>query len=213
MGIQKIVEWFLPKQDGFFILLEEQGKILNRAAITLSGFSTPGISNEQISRDVQEIEHEGDAVVQKVEEELAATFVTPLDREDIHKLSTEIDDVIDFCNSAARVCVLYGVDKPTEPMKELVRILAECATEIHMVLPSLRAKDYSKFLDTKRNIKRLEKEADEVYRGAVGKLFHTEGLDYKTFVSQKSVLEKLESAIDRCDDIACVLANVAIKHG
>lgn len=213
MNFQKIVDWFLPKQDGFFILLETQGKILHRAAMTLSSFSNPKISTEETSLAIQEIEHEGDVLVQKVEEDLAATFVTPLDREDIHKLSTEIDDVIDFCNSAARVCVLYGVDRPTAPMIELVRILVECATEIHMVMPSLRSKEYSKFIETKRNIKKLEKEADEVYRSAVGKLFHSEGLEYKTFISQKSVLEKLESAIDRCDDIACVLANVAIKHG
>lgn len=212
MGFQNIVQWFLPKEDKFFTLLEQQSEVLLKAATTLAAFSNTDVATEQLSNSVQDIEHEGDELVQLLEQELALTFVTPIDREDIHTLSTEIDDVIDFCNSAARVCVLYDINRPTVPMTELMKVLVECTTELHAALPALRAKDYVKFLDTKRKVKRLEKEADTIYRNAVDALFHTENLDYKIFVSQKSVLEKLESAVDRCDDIACVLATLAIKH-
>lgn len=212
MSFQSFIQWFLPKEDKFFAVLEQQGEVLFRAAASLAAFSNSSASTLQLSQVVQNIEHEGDELVQTLEQELALTFVTPIDREDIHTLSTEIDDVIDFCNSAARVCVLYGIKRPTQPMIDLMNILVECTTEIHAALPSLQRKDYAKFLETKRKIKKLEKEADTTYRNAVSELFHTENLDYKTFVSQKSVLEKLESAVDRCDDIACVLATLAIKH-
>lgn len=211
MSFNSMVQWFLPKEDKFFLLLEKQGEVLYKAASTLSDFSNKTVSNDQISKSVQDIEHEGDDLVQTLEEELAKTFVTSIDREDIHQLSTEMDDVIDFCNSAARVCVLYGVEHPTEPMTDLMKILVSCATEIHSALPSLRSKNYSKFLETKRAVKLLEKNADSVYRNAVSSLFHSD-INYKSFISQKSVLEKLESAVDRCDDIACALANLAIKH-
>lgn len=211
MNINSIIKLFLPKEDKFFLLLEQQAKVLEKAAGTFLGFSNQNISNEEIAKSVQDIEHEGDSLVEALEQELNKTFITPIDREDIHQLSTEIDDVIDFCNSAARVCVLYGVEHPTEPMIKLMNILVACSKEINETLPYLKKNDFEKLSSSKKTVKTLEKEADLIFREAVSNLFHSD-IEYKVLLREKSVLEKLESAIDRCEDITELFANLAIKH-
>jgi len=211
MNFNKLIKYLLPKEDKFFVLLEQQARVLNKAALTLSEFTDSKVSIADVAKSVQDIEHEGDKLVCSLEEELNKTFVTPIDREDIHQLSTEIDDVIDFCNSAARVCMLYGVKAPSEPMANLMQLLVSCAKEINDTLPFLKKNDFEKLMSAKKTVKALEKEADTVYRTAVGNLFNSD-IDYKAFIAEKSILEKLESAVDRCDDITTLFANLAIKH-
>src|SRR5664279_37488 len=104
MGLQAIVRWFLPREDQFYGVLEDQAAVAQEAARTAG----------------QELEHKGDRIAHEVEESIARTFVTPIDREDLQKLSQELDDVLDLMNGAARACVLYGVERPTAPMVGLI---------------------------------------------------------------------------------------------
>jgi predicted phosphate transport protein (TIGR00153 family) len=214
MGFQTIIKWFLPKEDKFYEILEKQGNLTHETAIALSLFSDGTKTNSQISESIQFLEHEGDRLVFTIEEALAKTFVTPIDREDIHNLSIELDDVIDFCNQAARSAVLFNVTKPTDAMVKLTNILVKCTQHLSEVIPSLRKANFENFYKIKNEVRVLEKEADKIYREEISNIFASTITDnFKNFFSQKEVLNKLENAIDRCEDILQLLVNLAVKHG
>lgn len=214
MGLQSLIQRLLPKEDKFYVILEKQGACSFRAATALAAFANPGQTNVQTANDIQDIEHEGDALVTSLEEELAKTFVTPIDREDIYKLSVEVDDVIDFCNQAARACVLFNVQEPTVAMTQLMDNLVKCTRHLGEVMPALRKHKFTEFYRVKGAVKELEKDSDRIYRAEVSRIFAMDADKiHPSFFAQKEVLDKLENAVDRCEDITLLLVNLAVKHG
>ncbi len=213
MALQAIVRWLLPREDHFYSLVESQAAACESAAIALARSKDPSTKPEDIRDAVQVIEHYADDLVRQMEDALARTFVTPLDREDLHKLSSELDDVVDLTNLAARAAVLYGVSRPTEPMQKLMDCLVTCTGILKAALPKLRSHQYSDLLDDVRKLRALEKEADGVFRAAVSQLFKDPAVDAKVLLREKEVLEDLEDAVDHCDAVAGTLANIAVKHG
>jgi uncharacterized protein Yka (UPF0111/DUF47 family) len=212
MGLQDVIRWILPREDVFYTLIEQQGVLLEEAAKALAAFGK-GDSAERIRELVQDIEHKADAIVYETEEQLARVFVTPIDREDIQLLCASIDDIVDLINLTARTFVLFGVPKPTPPMVALMEILVVMAVVIREALPALRRHDYASLIAAGRVIKEHEKKGDQVFRDAVGALFHDPEIDAKVLLRDKEVLEDLESAIDRCETVAERLKNLAVKHG
>ena len=162
---------------------------------------------------MQELEHKGDRIAHEVEEMIARTFVTPIDREDLQKLSQELDDVLDLMNGAARACVLYGVERPTLPMVGLMDKLVECTAVLKNALPHLRAHRYNDLIEASREVRKLEKDGDTVFRSAISALFKDGGVDAKQLLREREVLEHLENSIDYCQHVGSTLANLAIKHG
>jgi uncharacterized protein Yka (UPF0111/DUF47 family) len=162
---------------------------------------------------VQELEHQGDKIAHEVEESIARTFVTPIDREDLQKLSQELDTVIDLMNGAARACVLYGVERPTPPMVGLIDKLVECTEVLKNALPHLRAHDYAALIEASRQVRKLEKDGDTVFRGAISALFKDAAIHAKQLLREREVLDHLENSIDYCHHVGSTLANLAIKHG
>lgn len=220
MGIQDVIRWFLPREDHFYDFLERQAKAAHAGANALAKFSTNGTTARIARDDVQKIEHEGDKIVHEMEEALAKTFVTPIDREDLQKLSSELDGVLDLTNGAIRACVMLGVEEPTDAMRELIDIIVRCTAKIDEAIPKLRKRKYAEIVEAARELRKMEKEADTVYRGAISALFRSEaaggsthGADARVLIREKTVLEDLENAIDQCDSIADTLANLAVKHG
>ena len=177
MGLQDIIRFLLPREDHFYDFLEKQAKVAHEGAKALAAFTGNGHSAEEARVAVQKLEHEGDGYVHEMEEALAKTFVTPIDREDLQRLSTELDNVLDYTNGAIRAYTMLGVEEATEPMKQLVRLLVDCTHMIDTVMPRLRRNEYKKLL------------------------------------REKTVLEDLENAVDQCDSLASILANLAIKNG
>ncbi|MBK7828105.1 DUF47 family protein [Nannocystis sp.] len=212
MGLQDVIRWILPREDVFYTLIEQQGVLLEEAAKALAEFGK-GDSAERIRELVQDIEHKADAIVYDTEEQLARVFVTPIDREDIQLLCASIDDIVDLINLTARTFVLFGVPKPTPPMVALMELLVVMAGVIREALPALRRHDYAALIAAGRVIKDHEKKGDQVFRNAVGALFHDPDIDAKVLLRDKEVLEDLESAIDRCETVAERLKNLAVKHG
>jgi uncharacterized protein Yka (UPF0111/DUF47 family) len=123
MSLQSVIRFLLPKEDHFYTFIEKQAEVAHQGAVALSKFGNGGGSAKEVRDAVQLLEHAGDKLVHEMEEALARTFVTPIDREDLQSLSSELDDIIDMTNAAARVCDLYGVENPTPPMKELMGFL------------------------------------------------------------------------------------------
>ncbi len=212
MALQDVIRWLLPKEDVFYRLLERQSELLDDAAQALAGFAE-GAVPEQMRDAVQELEHQADAIVYEIEEQLARVFVTPIDREDIQLLAAALDDIVDLINLTARTMVLFGLPQPSPPMVALMKILVQQTAMFRCELPALRRHDYAKLITVTRQIKLLEKEADNVFRDAVSELFHDPDIDAKVLLRDKEVLEDLERAIDKCETLAERLKNLAVKHG
>ncbi|MEZ4255187.1 MAG: DUF47 family protein [Polyangiales bacterium] len=126
MAFQGVIRWILPRDDQFFTHLEALGTYARQSAEAFASFRD-GKTADEVREAVQIIEHQADGIVRELEDALARTFVTPIDREDIHRLSNELDDIIDLTNLAARTCGLYGIKSPSRAMTELMDTLVEDA--------------------------------------------------------------------------------------
>ncbi|HEU4532596.1 MAG TPA: DUF47 family protein [Polyangiaceae bacterium] len=211
MGLQDVIRLVLPKEETFFNAMEKHALVLHRATTELARLGQ-GASPDAVRKAVQALEHEGDKLTHEVEEALAATFVTPIDREDIQKLASELDDILDTCNRTARSFVLFRVQTATKPMVELFAILTGCTEQLSTALPAMRKSNYDEVREAARAIKALEKQGDTIFRQAVSDLFDDETIDAKAVLKQKEVLEDLESAIDQCEDVGEFLAHLAVKN-
>ncbi len=213
MGLQDVIRFLLPREDHFYDFLEQQAKAAHNGAKALEKFTEHGQTADEARAAVQKCEHEGDAIVHAMEEALAKTFVTPIDREDLQRLSSELDTVLDLTNGAIRACTMLGVEEATEPMKQLVTILVDCTHRIDQVMPKLRRHEYTEIVRVARELRKIEKDADTVYREAISSLFKDPAVDAKRLIREQTVLEDLENAVDQCDSIADILANLAVKNG
>lgn len=212
MSLQDVVRWFLPREDHFFTFLERQASSARRGAEAFAKF-VPGVEIEGVQKEVQTLEHEGDKASHELEEALQKTFVTPIDREDLQRLSAELDDILDLTNNAARACALFGVHSPTPPMVELMGILVAATTDLEGAVPLLRKHEYATIIQACRGVRQHEKKADGVYRQALSALFRDDAKSAKDLLREKEVLDHLEAAIDHCEQVAHSLTNLAVKHG
>lgn len=213
MSLQSFIRWFLPKEQHWFEFLEKQAVTTDEGAKALATFKEPGTTAEVVRQRVQEFEHAGDKLVHEMEEALARTFVTPLDREDLQRLSSEIDSILDFANATARGCALLGVTRPSAEMEKLIDVLVRCTSGLREAVPNLRKHDYARVVEVSRGIRTLEKEGDQIYREAISRLFKDPAIDAKVLLREKDLLEGLENAIDHCEYVAQTLINLAVKHG
>jgi uncharacterized protein Yka (UPF0111/DUF47 family) len=212
MSLNSLLRLILPREDHFYDFLERQAEVADRAARSLARFKDGTAQAKAIRDEVQEIEHEGDRLAHEMIEALGRTFVTPIDREDLQRLSKRLDDIPDLCNAAARACVLFGVDHPTRPMTLLMDKLCECTRVIKATVPHLRPRAYGEVIAACRSINHYEKDGDAVFRDALSALFHDPAVDAKTILREKEILEDLEKAINRCDQAAELLTNIAVKN-
>ena len=212
MSVQAIVRWLVPREHHFYDFLERQAVVAHAVAVALAAFKD-GSPASTVRDAVQAIEHEGDGISHELEEALAKTFVTPLDREDIYKLSNELDNILDLANGGIRAAALYGVTAPTEPMKRMIDILVECTAVLKAAVPLLRVHRYADITEATHTLRKLEKDGDTIFRNAVSALFHDASIDAKQLLREKQVLEDLENAVDACEELGETLANLAVKHG
>ena len=212
MTLQNIVRWLVPREHHFYDFLERQAETAHAGAIALARFKD-GIAATTVRDAVQALEHDGDKIAHEMEEAHAKTFVTPIDREDLHKLCTELDNILDLANGAIRAATLYGVAAPTPPMAKLMDILVECTSVLRTTMPRLRKHEYAEITEATRTLRQLEKDGDTIFRNAVSALFEDPAIDAKKLLREKQVLEDLENAVDACEELGETLANLAVKHG
>jgi len=211
LPLQRAIRRLFPQDDSSFDLLEQMALLTNAAVKELARLEER--DPEQVADAVLQIEHRADKSFHEVEPGLARTFVTPLDRDDIHQLAAEIDDVIDTVNVTARVCSLLRVTAFTAPMRALLDILDRCTQELGGALPLLRRFDFPSILAAGRSVRSLEKDADAIYRQALGGLFQDPAVDAKQLLRERSVLEHIEEGVNRCERLAKTLSIFAVKYG
>ncbi|MFQ5924723.1 MAG: DUF47 domain-containing protein [Dehalococcoidia bacterium] len=203
---------FIPREEKFFDLFEESARNLVRAAQLLAQLFENWEDVEERVRQITELEHHGDNITHRIIAQLHATFVTPMDREDIAQLAHLMDDVMDFMEGAAVALILYNVSQPTERAKELADILVRVTSEVSKAIPRLRhRKQLDQIPGHLIEINRLENEADTVMRSALGELFDHQ-VDIAEVIKWREIYEHMENATDSCEDIANVLEGVMIKR-
>jgi len=203
---------FIPREQKFFELFEGSAQNMVKAAQKLKELvDTWEDVGEKIS-EITELEHEGDTITHQIMEQLHRTFVTPFDREDIALLAHTLDDVTDFIHAAADAMFIYKVDRPGQRARELSDTIVQAATEVERAMPHLRHRaQLRQILEQCVEINRLENVADQVFRSAMGELF-ADTKDITQIIKWREIYEHLESATDRCEDVANVLEGVALKH-
>jgi predicted phosphate transport protein (TIGR00153 family) len=211
MALQSLIRFLLPKEEHWYDMLEELSRLGHEAAKALQLFKDRPTA--EVQEAVQKLEHQADDVVRRMEDALARTFVTPIDREDLHRLTSELDDIIDLMNLSARVFALYHLERPTPPMVQIMVKLEEATGMIAAAVPHLRKHAFEQLIDGGRKVRGIEKEADTIYRKAVSELFKQTHPDFREMWKQKEALDHLEAAVDHCDNVADLLANLAVKHG
>ena len=200
----------LPREEQYFSLFAQMTSYINDAATTLVEMMAhnDGAYEEYVER-IKRIEHACDDLTHTVSTRLNQSFITPYDREDIYMMSKALDDVVDLIDGAARAVVMYDIHETTEPARQLAGVIQRMAQQLHQVISILnKPKGVTERLV---ELHRLENEGDEIYQRAVGGLFH-ETRDPLTVIKWKDVYEKLEAAIDRCENVANIIEGVIIKH-
>jgi len=202
---------FFPKQVDFFEIFERASRNLIVACEHLVGlFENFERIDERIAA-IEKLEHDNDDLTHEVMQQLATTFLTPIDREDIHALATGLDDVLDLTWAAADRVALFHVPATRPGALALARSLKQNTETVHRAFQELRRKKYAALKKTCIDINSLENEADRIFRESIGNLFNDEK-DPILLIKWKEILEYLESATDKCEDVANTLESVVLKH-
>jgi uncharacterized protein len=199
----------IPREERFyddFVALAEQ---IRQGAVLLEQMLAPDRPVWDKADEIKEIEHTCDSLTHEIIQRLNRTFVTPLDREDIHTLARTLDDVMDAIDAAAAFVRLFQLDRVRPDARELARIIKASTDE---VVKALKALDRRQGVAARAvEINRLENEADHAHQGALRRLFEEER-DPVQIIKWKEILDFLEDATDRCEDVANVLEGVVVKH-
>lgn len=199
----------LPRDRTFFDLFIEAGQNTVNASRLLDRMMHSWPEDEGLSREVLKAEQEGDRITHDIIQRLNTTFVTPIDREDIYALATQIDDIVDFTEEAADFLGLYKIEAPMEQAVALTRVLVGACEQLAAGLEHLR-----EFKDLDRywiEIHRLENEGDRISRDAVASLF-SNGIDPMVVIRWKDMFAVLENAIDATETAAQILEGIVIKN-
>ncbi len=214
MNIDKVVRWFMPKEERFHELLEKATKNLVEGAKVFSEIAHTTSLEERKVKGVhlKAIEREGDGITRLIFEALNTTFITPFDREDIRSLGSDLDDILDHLESVAKYLVLFQLDESPEPLRSFARILVAMCGEIDTLRGLIwDMGNRQKIQESMVRISELENEGDSLYFVVISDLYkkgHTEAIE---ILKWKEVYEGLEEACDRCKDFTHVVGNVTIK--
>ena len=202
---------FLPRESDFFHLFEQASQNVVEAGLCLKNLMTSYDNPEQQIQHIKDLEHKGDGFTHEIVFKLNKTFITPLDREDIHQLASALDDILDEIDAVAELFMVFKIARPTPTALKLSGILHEAALEVGKGIQLLGQKKWD-MKDCAIRVNSLENEADRVSREAISRLFEEEA-DPKMVMKWKEIYENFEMGSDSCEDVVNVLERIALKHG
>ncbi|HJQ43782.1 MAG TPA: DUF47 family protein [Jatrophihabitantaceae bacterium] len=198
-----------PRDSAFYEMFTESGRNVSAAAETLAGLLDPNANREAIAKALRDREHAGDSVTHRIMRQLNTSFVTPFDREDIYRLASALDDVVDAIEAAADFVVLADVGKLPALMTEQITLLQRSAEQTAEAMSRLRTlRDLEPYWI---EVNRLENEADRVYRKLLSRLFSGD-YDALTMVKLREVADGLEEAADALEHVAHAVETIAVKE-
>ena len=199
----------IPRDEGFFVLFNELAKRLKEAARLLNRlFAEPDKLDHYVAA-IKTVEHEADVLTHDVRARIDRSFVTPIDREDIHLLATELDDVIDLIDGTARRAAMFHIGETRQPALQLSDTIMRAADQIQAGVAAI--KKPAVVTSSSREIKRLEEEGDAIYQDAVGELFRGQP-DALEVMKWKELYDTLERALDQCQGVGHVLESISLKN-
>jgi len=199
----------LPKEERFYDAFVSLAEEIRRGASVLEEMLAPEQPLWDKADEIKEIEHKCDFLTHEIIQRLHSTFVTPLDREDIHSLARSLDDVMDAIDASATIVRLYQIKVVRNDARDLARIIMASAEQVVKAMKALERR--KGVAEPAVEINRLENEADRAHLAAVRRLFEEER-DPIQIIKWKEILDFLEDATDRCEDVANVLEGVVVKH-
>ncbi len=201
----------LPKETDFFIMFEKAALNVNKGAVILVEMMEDLSMATSKAKEIYEAEQEGDMITHEVMRKLNKTFLTPVDREDIHALINNIDNVLDLIWASADRAELFKLESAPPEAVELCKTLLETTEFITKAVACLKDKKYSYIQEYCIEINRLENRGDRIFREALVKLFDNIK-DPILVIKWKEVYEHLEEANDTCEDVADILESIILKH-
>ena len=199
----------IPRDEGFFVLFNELAKRLKEAARLLNCLFAEPDKLDQYVAAIKTVEHEADVLTHDVRARIDRSFVTPIDREDIHLLATELDDVIDLLDGTARRAAMFHINESRRPAQQLSDTISRAADHIQAGVAAI--KKPAVVTQKSREIKRLEEEGDAIYQEAVGELFSGKP-DALEVMKWKELYDTLERALDQCQGVGHVLESISLKN-
>ncbi|WP_443937325.1 DUF47 domain-containing protein [Pedobacter sp. MW01-1-1] len=212
--MNNIFKFFTPQDKKFHPLFEQAGSnALAIAETLLEMVSTADAEKRKtIFKEIERLEHVGDDITHSIFLELSRNFITPFDREDIHALATAVDDVADYIYGTANRMQMYNMDSINEPVVKIAELLVEMCGDIDKAIKELRNfKNIRVIADACIRINSGENQADYVFTLAVARLFEFE-TNAIELIKQKEVLQTIEKATDKCEDVANVLETILVKN-
>jgi len=205
----------MPREGRFFVLFDSHAKLIVDGAIALVGV----LRHYEIETDrmaglklIEDAEHAADRITHETVQLLHTTFVTPFDRDDIHRLISRMDDVLDLIQDTGESLVLYDIRDLTPEATQLAELLLRCAERVQAAVKLMASMaDAATMLKICEEIDKLESDADKVMRDAISRLFREE-TDVRQVIKLKAVYESLESATDKCQDVANVIESVVLEN-
>jgi predicted phosphate transport protein (TIGR00153 family) len=202
----------MPSEGKFFELFIQHGELCVKGAKEMVALMTNFDDLENRAHAIEGIEKQADKVTHNTLELLHKTFITPLDRDDIHQLITRMDDILDLLEDAAQTISLYDIKAVTPEAKRLAELCLACTEKVKAAVSLLNNMDNSKeILLICEEIDRLESDADHVMRAAMSKLFRDEP-DVRNLIKLKAIYEILETVTDRCEDVANIIEGIIVEN-
>ena len=200
----------IPKEEAFFELFKKAAHNMIEGSRLLKGMMEDLQSPVEQAKRIKEVEHVGDGITHDIARRLNQTFITPIDREDIHGLASALDDILDLVEAVADRFVLYKVAKPTAQAVKLADILYQASVAVGAGVDRLGLA-HPDIKECCVQVNSLENEADRISRDAISELFEKE-TNPMAVIKWKEIYEALEEGTDRCEDVANILERIALKH-
>jgi predicted phosphate transport protein (TIGR00153 family) len=199
----------IPREEKFYSDFMAMADQLRAGARMLEEMFASDPPVHEKAHEIKDVEHKCDFLAHEIIQRLNKTFVTPIDREDIHAMARTLDDVIDAIDDAAALVPLYRINTMRSGARELAAVITAQTEQVRLAVEALETR--KRVLDYAVEINRLENEADRLHKRAVGQLFDEER-DPILVMKWKEIFDLLENATDRCEDVANLLENIVVKH-
>ncbi len=200
-----------PKSVDFFEIFDQAADNLTEATSRLVELFSNFSNLEEKAKEIYELEQKGDTLTHEVMRRLNKTFVTPIDREDIHALASRLDDVLDLIWGAVDRMSVFRIKESMPEALEIAKVLHTTTEVIDRSIGYLKEKKYTFVHDNCIEINRLENQVDRIFRDALGRLFD-DVQDPLMIIKWKEIYEHFENASDRCEDVANILESIVLKH-
>jgi predicted phosphate transport protein (TIGR00153 family) len=202
----------IPTNTRFFTLLEQSAAVLVKGGETLVDFIDHPEHAEAAAARLVVLEHEGDTLTHDLFVMLDKSFITPIDREDIHELAQALDDCLDMIESVAERMQLYSLTTRTEYTRQLATIIRQQTMQVHAAIAIMKGFKYDKIIPHCKEISKLEGQADKAGREALVSLFRVNS-DPLQVMKWKDIYDYLEGVSDKCKDVAGIVERIVLKHG